>query len=135
MPEKREPLVAVYPCEVEGRVFERGEALGEVDAEGTMYPAAGVTVGHLMAKRRLGMIQVGPMLKPAPDEGGGEGEGEGEGGGGVELPADFPGREPLVAAGHGTVEVVAGLTREQLLKIDGIAKATADKIAAALAAE
>ena len=49
-----------------------------------------------------------------------------------ELPADFPGRDALVAAGLGCLEDIQGATLEELVQIRGIGKATAQKILAAL---
>lgn len=52
----------------------------------------------------------------------------------VVLTADFPGFEPLTAAGFTTLASLAGKTAEELTAIPGIGAKTADKILAALAA-
>lgn len=50
-----------------------------------------------------------------------------------ELPADLPGRDALIAAGLTTVEAVLA-QEDDLTQIENIGKATAEKIAVALAA-
>lgn len=51
------------------------------------------------------------------------------------LPSGFPGHDALVEAGHSTLSAVRGLTKDQLVDIEGIGDATADKILAAAASE
>lgn len=49
-----------------------------------------------------------------------------------DLPADFPQREALTAAGFGALLLVAQATDDELLAIEGIGKATLEKIRAAV---
>jgi len=49
-----------------------------------------------------------------------------------DLPADFPQREALTAAGFGALLLVTQATDDELLAIEGIGKATVEKIRAAV---
>ena len=60
----------------------------------------------------------------------GDNSGDSDAGDGSDIPADYPGRKQLIAAGHVDYSTVAGFTAEHLEGIKGIGPALSDKIVA-----
>ena len=156
-------LVLVRSHELEGTRFERGCVLGRLLKGGELEATAvGVTRGNLVALRRRGIVQVGP-LEPQPqaetaEEKAARLEAEAEqvkrdaaadaerqerqaaaarekaqeAFDETELPADFPGLEALKGAEVLTFGRLKAV--EDLTSVNGIGDATAKAVAEALAA-
>ncbi len=122
------PLVLRQAVKIDGKTFGRGTTVATMGADEVIRPVEGVTRGNVVALRRRGMVNEGPLTdKPATGAGGGEGEGGGEG---TPLPDDFPGRAALAAADVLTFESLRAV--EDLTKLNGIGGPTAERIAQAL---
>jgi hypothetical protein len=123
-------LVCVRGLSIEGQAFERGDVLGLRDKDGVLKSKVkGVDRGHLEARLRNKLIQVGPLVDSAPAEA----ERPKDPPEGTALPEGFPAKAELEKAGVKTVEALMAMEPEAVQKVKGVGEATYDAIEAALA--